>query len=184
MEGSTTYLALDVHGLEYAPTHDANYLMRMILTIIVAFLLQGFVSGLLGDHLAPPDMVYLAALLLAASASPYLGLPLAFALGLLQDLLSAGYPGLHAVGLVCAAYAYYRLSRLVRWDELAGQAVILGGSFVAKWLGILLVAFWLRLGNFNPLTLWSVILPEMLLTLLVAPVVIRLYRHLFPLRSP
>lgn len=157
--------------------------MRIILIVILAFLLQGFVSGLLGDSFTPPDLIYLTTLLLVASVSPYVGLPLAFALGLLQDLLSAGYPGLHAVGLVCAAYAYYRLSRLVHWDELAGQAVILGGSFVAKWLGILLVAFWLRLGNFNPLTLWSVILPEMLLTLLIAPFAIQLYRQLFAVRS-
>ncbi len=157
--------------------------MRMILIIAVAFLLQGFVSGLLGDSYAPPDLIYLAALLLAATVSPYTGLPLAFALGLLQDLLSAGYPGLHAVGLLFAAYAYYRLSRLVHWDELAGQAVILGGSFVAKWLGILLVAFWLRLGNFNPLTLWPVILPEMLLTLLIAPFAIRLYQAFFAVRG-
>lgn len=157
--------------------------MRIILIISLAFLLQGFVSGLLGDNFAPPDLIYLATLLLVASVSPYVGLPLAFALGLLQDLLSAGYPGLHAVGLLFAAYAYYRLSRLVHWNELAGQAVILGGSFVAKWAGILLVAFWLRLGNFNPLTLWSVILPEMLLTLLIAPFVIQLYQRLFVIRS-
>lgn len=157
--------------------------MRIILIISLAFLLQGFVSGLLGDNFAPPDLIYLATLLLVASISPYVGLPLAFALGLLQDLLSAGYPGLHAVGLLFAAYAYYRLSQLVHWNELAGQAVILGGSFVAKWAGILLVAFWLRLGNFNPLTLWSVILPEMLLTLLIAPFVIQLYQRLFVIRS-
>lgn len=157
--------------------------MRIILIIILAFLLQGFVSGLLGDSFAPPDLIYLATLLLVASVSPYVGLPLAFTLGLLQDLLSAGSPGLHAVGLLFAAYAYYRLSRLVHWNELAGQAVILGGSFVAKWVGILLVAFWLRLGNFNPLTLWSVILPEMLLTLLIAPFVIQLYQQRYAIRS-
>jgi len=157
--------------------------MRFIMVIAIAFLLQGFVSGLLGDNLAPPDLIYLATLLLIASISPFVGLPLAFALGLMQDLLSAGYPGLHAVGLLFAAYAYYRLSRLVHWNELAGQIVILGGSFVAKWLGILLVALWLQLGNFNPLTLWSVILPEMLLTLLIAPFAIRFYQQLSVTRS-
>lgn len=157
--------------------------MRIILIVIAAFLLQGFVSGLLGDNFVPPDLIYLATLLLMASVSPYVGLPLAFGVGLLQDLLSAGHPGLHAVGLLFAAYTYYRLSRLVHWDELAGQAVILGGSFAAKWLGILLVALWLGLGSFNPLTLWSVILPEMLLTLLIAPFAIRLYQRLFAVRG-
>lgn len=66
----------------------------------------------------------------------------------------------------------------MHWDELAGQAVILGGSFAAKWLGILLVALWLRLGEFNPLTLWSVIVPEMVLTLIIAPFVLQAYRQL------
>jgi len=153
--------------------------MRLILVIASAFILQGLFSGLLGDTIPPPDLIYLAALLLSASSSPYFGLPLAFLVGLLQDLLSAGYPGLHAVGLLLAAYAYYRLSRLVHWDELAGQMVILGGSFVAKWLGIILVALWLRLGQFNLLNLWSVIVAEMLFTMLVAPLVFRLYRRLY-----
>ncbi len=157
--------------------------MRTILIVILAFVLQGFVSGLLGDDLTPPDLIYLATLLLVASVSPYVGLPLAFGLGILQDLLSAGYPGLHGVGLLFAAYAYYRLARLVHWNELAGQVVILGGSFVAKWAGMLLVAFWLRLGNFNPLTLWTIILPEMLLTLLIAPFVLQLYQQRYAIRS-
>lgn len=154
--------------------------MRVLWVVMLAFLLQSLFSGLLGDNLPPPDFIYLGALFLAARSHPLAGLPLAFALGLLQDLLSAGYPGLHAVGLLFAAYAYYRLSRLVHWEELVGQAVILGGSFVAKWLGILLVAFWLRLEVFNPLTLWPVILPEMLLTLLVAPLFIWLGQRWAP----
>ncbi|WP_027882253.1 rod shape-determining protein MreD [Meiothermus rufus] len=154
--------------------------MRILLTVVLAFFIQGFFSGLLGEYLVPPDLIHLVALLLAARLSPYAGLPLAFALGLLQDLLSAGYPGLHAVGLLFAAYAYYRLSRLVHWEEPVGQAVILGGSFVAKWVGLWLVAFWLRLGYFNPLTLGPVIVPEMLLTFLVAPILIRLYARFFP----
>lgn len=152
--------------------------MRIVLLIVVAFLLQGFVSGLLGETIPPPDLIYLATLGMVASVSPFLGLPLAFVVGLLQDLLSAGYPGLHAVGLLLAAYVYYRLSRLVRWEEIAGQAVILGGSFAAKWLGILLLGLWLRLGQFSPLTLWSVIVPEMLLTLLIAPLLLQVYRQL------
>jgi rod shape-determining protein MreD len=35
------------------------------------------------------------------------------------------------------------------------------------------------MGGFNPLTLWSVIVPEMLLTLLIAPLVLRVYQQLF-----
>ncbi|MDX2005264.1 MAG: rod shape-determining protein MreD [Meiothermus sp.] len=153
--------------------------MRFVLVILLAFLAQGFLSGLLGDALAPPDLIYLGALLLISSVHPLVGLPLAFALGILQDLLSTGYPGLHAVGLLCAAYVFYRLTRVVHWDELAGQLIILGGSFVAKWLGMLLIGLWLRTFELNPLTLWPVILSEFLLTVLLAPFIISLYHGIF-----
>lgn len=153
--------------------------MRTLLLLLLAFLLQSFVSGLLGDSIAPPDFIYIAVLLMVSSSSPFVGLPLAFGAGLVQDLLSAGTPGLHAIGLLFAAYAYYRLSRLVHWGELAGQVVILVGSFIAKWLGYILVAYWLRMSGFNPLTLWSVILPELVLTLLLAPWIVQMYRARF-----
>ena len=153
--------------------------MRIVLLLILAFLLQSLLSGLLGDMITPPDLIYLATLMAVATLSHYAGLPLAFGIGLVQDLLSAGYPGLHAVGLLFAAYAYYRLARLVHWDELAGQIVVLVGSFIAKWAGYLLIAFWLRMGGFNPLTLWPVILSEMALTLLLAPWIIGRYGRFF-----
>ncbi|MCX7740620.1 MAG: rod shape-determining protein MreD [Meiothermus sp.] len=155
-------------------------MLFLIIIILLAFLLQSLVSGLLGDSLVPPDLIYLCALLLAARTPPYAGLPLAFAVGVLQDLLSAGYPGLHGVGLLFAAYGYYRLSRLVHWDEPVGRMVILGGSYLAKWIGLWLVAFWMRLEAFNPLTLWPVILPEMVLTLLAAPFFFGIFRRWKP----
>lgn len=157
--------------------------MRILLLLAVTFIAQSFVSGLLGDSIAPPDLIYIVVLLMVSSTSPFVGLPLAFATGILQDLLSAGTPGLHAIGLLFAAYAYYRLSRLAHWGELAGQVVILVGSFIAKWLGYMLVAYWLKMGGFNPLTLWSVILPEMLLTLLLAPWMVQVYRQRFRVRN-
>ena len=153
--------------------------MRFILIILLAFLSQGFLSGVVGDALSPPDLIYLATLLLISSVSPLVGLPLAFVIGILQDLLSTGSPGLHAVGLVFATYAYYRLARVVHWDEFAGQIIILSGSFAAKWLGMSLIGFWLRLNEFNPLTLWPVILSEFVLTAILAPFLISLYQSIF-----
>ena len=153
--------------------------MRFVPIILLAFLAQSFLSGLLGDAIAAPDLIYLATLLLISSVSPLLGLPSAFLIGIGQDLLSSGYPGLHAVGLVCAAYVYYRLARVVHWDELAGQIIILSGSFVAKWLGMLLIGLWLRMFELNPLTLWPVILSEFAFTAIIAPFVISLYHGIF-----
>jgi len=157
--------------------------MQILLLLAIAFLLQGFVSGLLGDTIAPPDFIYIAVLLLTSRASPFVGLPLVFITGIIQDLLSAGTPGLHATGLLFAAYTYYRLSRLVHWSEPAGQIVILVGSFLAKWLGYMVIAYWLKMGGFNPLTLWSVILPEMVLTLLLAPWIVQAYRRVIGVRN-
>lgn len=157
--------------------------MQIVILLLLALLGQAFVDGLLGNLIASPDLIYLATLLSVASLPPYIGLPLAFAFGLLQDLLSAGYPGVHAVGLLFAAYAYYRLARLVHWNELAGQLVILLGSFLAKWLGLILMAFWLRQSSFNPLTLWPVMLSELVLTLLLWPVIIQSYQRMFGIRS-
>jgi rod shape-determining protein MreD len=124
--------------------------MRILVVVLLAFLCQGFISGILGTLLAPPDLVYLGALLVVSSLPLYLGLPVAFAIGLLQDLLSAGHLGIHAVGLLCAAYAYYRIAKLVHSTEPAGQILIVLGSFVAKWLGIFAMGFWLRISSFNP----------------------------------
>lgn len=153
--------------------------MQPLILLLLALLGQAFFDGLLGNNLSSPDLIYLATLMSIANLSPFVGLPIAFLFGLVQDMLSTGYPGIHAVGLVCATYAYYRLARLVHWNELAGQLVILGGSFLAKWVGVILVAFWLRQSSFNPLTLWPVILSELVLTLLVGPFLIQTYQRMF-----
>jgi len=43
----------------------------------------------------------------------------------------------------------------------------------------LLIAFWLKLGSFNPLTLWPVMLSEMVLTVLLGLPIIARYGRLF-----
>ncbi|RIH81423.1 rod shape-determining protein MreD [Calidithermus terrae] len=143
--------------------------MRAAILILVTFLLQGLISGLMPAEVAPPDLPFLAALALAGFYPLYVGLPLAFVIGILQDLLSAGYPGLHTVGLLCGVYVYYRLSRSFHSDELLGQITILGGSFLAKWLGYALVGYWLRGGPFAFAALTGVFVSEILLTLGLAP---------------
>ncbi|GGM91452.1 rod shape-determining protein MreD [Thermus composti] len=115
---------------------------------LLALLLALFLSGLLGalwpQGLMGPDLFLVLTLLLVQGRPYYLGLPLAFALGLLQDLLGFGLLGLHATGLLLAAYAYGAASRrLAAWE--AGQAGAFAFAFGAKWLGYFLVAYWLRL---------------------------------------
>ncbi len=143
--------------------------MKAILLTFFTIILQTLISGLLPDRLSPPDLWFLLVLALASRQNPYLGLASAFALGLLQDLSSAGYLGFHALGLVSAAYAFYGLRRWLRWEEPPAKAVILFLAFLAKWGGYLLLVYWLRYATLPPSTWLSVFLPEMLLTLALAP---------------
>lgn len=157
--------------------------MRIALLILLTFILQGVASGLFVTPLVPPDLPYLAALGIAASSTPYLGLTLAFAIGLLNDLLSGGQLGFHAVGLLFAAYTFYRLTRAFHWDEAAGAALIYVGTFLAKWAGYLLMVYWLRSTGIN----WSGILMvmgiELVVTGLFAIPFLRVFRSSLGVRS-
>lgn len=150
--------------------------MRLLLLVLAMFTAQGIVTGLLPENLAPPDLIFLLAILVSAVSSPYIGLSSAFALGLVQDLHSAGLPGFHATGLLFAALVFYRLSPLFNLHESPGQAAILSGAFLAKWLGYLLVAYWLRNPLLNPLLLGWVFVGELVFTLVMGPWVLRLGR--------
>lgn len=142
--------------------------------VLLAVGLQGLFSGVLPDFLPPPDLMFLLALALAATLNPFAGLVAAFGVGLLQDLLSAGFLGLHGVGLLCAVYVFERLSLTFRWDEPLGRVTVLLGCFAAKWLGYLVVSYWLRAEPFGVGAVVGVLLPELALTLLLAPLFLRL----------
>ncbi|PZA06741.1 MULTISPECIES: rod shape-determining protein MreD [unclassified Meiothermus] len=150
--------------------------MRPILLLALTFLLQSLISGLLPDWLSPPDLPFLAVLAIAARVSPYTGLILAFAVGLLMDLSAAGYPGFGPMGYLLGTYVFYRLSRTFHWDEPLGQYAVLIGSLLTKWLGYLLMVYWLRGEPFGFLSIASVFASEGILTLLVAPFFLRLAR--------
>jgi rod shape-determining protein MreD len=150
--------------------------MRPILLLVCAFLLQSLISGLLPGWASPPDLPFLATLAIAARVSPYAGLVIAFAVGLLMDLSAAGYPGLNVLGYLLGIYVFYRLSRAFHWDEPLGQYAVLIGSLLTKWLGYLLMVYWLRGEPFGFLSIAPVFASEALLTLLVAPFFLRLAR--------
>ena len=90
--------------------------------------------------LVTPFLLGLGLILLAL-----LGLALAFLVGLLQDLLGFGLLGLHAVGLLLAAYAYYGAARYLDLRSPAGALAAFALAFLGKWFGYFLVAYWLRL---------------------------------------
>lgn len=150
--------------------------MRPVLLLAFTFLLQSLISGLLPGWLSPPDLPFLATLAIAARVSPYAGLVIAFAVGLLMDLSAAGYPGLNVVGYLLGTYVFYRFSRAFHWDEPLGQFAVLVGSLLTKWLGYLLMVYWLRGEPFGFLSIIPVFVSEGILSLLVAPFFLRLAR--------
>ncbi len=146
--------------------------MRLIIPFFLTFMAQSLLSGLFGQTITPPDLVFLFVMMVVSTNTAFFGLPVAFASGLWLDLVSSGTLGLHAMGTLFAAYAFYRLSKVFHWHEFAGQLLILAGCFLAKWVGILLVATWLGIGAFEIHNVWKILLPEMALTLLVAPLLV------------
>jgi len=143
--------------------------MNALLLTLFSLILQSLVSGLLPDWLSPPDFWFLLAVVLASRQNPYLGLATAFGLGLLQDLTSAGYLGFHALGLVSAAYVFYGMRGLLHWEEPVARLVVLLLAFVAKWGGYLILVYWMRYTTLPPSTWLGVFLPELILTMLLAP---------------
>ncbi|GLV47051.1 hypothetical protein TJA_02270 [Thermus sp. LT1-2-5] len=119
------------------------------MTALLALFLTLFLAGLLGavwpQGLMAPDLFLVLALWYAWGRPYYLGLPAAFLLGLLQDLLGFGLLGLHATGLLFAAYAFYAASRRLVAGEALGALFAFLWAFLAKWFGYFLVAYWLRL---------------------------------------
>ena len=118
--------------------------MALVYLVLLLFL-SGLLQALLPEGWPAPDLFLVYALWLAASRPPLLGLALAFLVGLLQDLLGFGLLGLHAVGLLLAAYAYYGAARYLDLRSPAGALAAFALAFLGKWFGYVLVAYWLRL---------------------------------------
>jgi rod shape-determining protein MreD len=119
--------------------------MKPFLALLLTLFLAGFLAALWPEGVMAPDLFLVLALWYAAGRPYYLGLPAAFFLGLLQDLLGFGLLGLHGVGLTLAAYAYYAASRRLASEESLPALAAFLWAFAAKWLGYFLVAYWLRL---------------------------------------
>ncbi|TBH21736.1 rod shape-determining protein MreD [Thermus thermamylovorans] len=137
--------------------------MKAPLALLLTLFLAGLLGALWPQGLMAPDLFLVLALWYAHGRPYYLGLPMAFLLGLLQDLLGFGLLGLHAVGLLSGAYAFYAAGERLAARETPGVLLAFLAAFAAKWAGYFLVAYWLRL-DLPPLLLGDILL-EGLLTL-------------------
>lgn len=120
---------------------------------------------------AQPDLILLAALTLAARMRPSWGLLLGYALGMLQDIAGHGMLGFHAAGAAAGVYAGYVVRRLLSTETWLNQLIVVALALSAKWLVFLALAYWTRLPLITSGTWVNVVLPELLTTLLLAPVV-------------
>ncbi|MGC8875830.1 rod shape-determining protein MreD [Thermus sp.] len=141
---------------------------------LLTLFLSGLLSALWPQGAMAPDLFLVLALWYAARRPFYLGLPAAFSLGLLQDLLGYGLLGLHAVGLTLATYAFYAAGRRLSPEGYLPRLFAFFWAFLAKWLGYFLVAYWLRL-DLPPLVLGDLLL-EGLFTLPLYLLALRLGR--------
>ncbi|MDM7324259.1 MAG: rod shape-determining protein MreD [Thermus sp.] len=150
----------------------------MGILLLIALFLTGLLGALWPQGLMAPDLFLVVALAYSRLLPYYLGLPWAFFLGLVQDLLGYGLFGLHAVGLLSASYAFYAARRRLTTGEAFGVLVAFLWAFSAKWMGYFLVAYWLRL-ELPPL--WALdLLLEGLFTL---PLFLLAWRFLPPGRA-
>lgn len=130
--------------------------MKALFALLLTLFLAGLLGALWPQGLMAPDLFLALALGYAHGRPYYLGLPAAFLLGLLQDLLGFGLLGLHAVGLLSAAYAFYATGQRLA-QEVPGALFAFLAAFLAKWAGYFLVAYWLRL-ELPPLLLGDILL--------------------------
>lgn len=119
--------------------------MKAFLSLLLTLFASGLLGALWPQGWMAPDLFLVLALGYARTWPYYLGLPAAFLLGLLQDLLGYGLLGVHAVGLSSASYAFYAASRRLAATESPGALLAFLWAFLAKWAGYFLVAYWLRL---------------------------------------
>jgi rod shape-determining protein MreD len=120
--------------------------MRLLAYFILAYVTLGLQLGLghyanLGG--AAPNLVLLAAIFVAANAPRDAALPGAFCLGLMQDLLGLGPPGLYAVAYGLVALVVLRTQHSVYRDHSLTHlsVTLIAGLIVAC---VVMVHGWIR----------------------------------------
>lgn len=144
--------------------------MKPIIFIFVVWGLQGALYVLV-PTITPPDLFLLAALTLASRVRPMWGLGLGYVIGLLQDALGAGAFGFHAAGLAAAVIVGFTVRRFLSTETSFNQALVVLTAMFSKWFVFIVFNYWTRKGFISGDSIWKVMIPEIITTLVVAPFV-------------
>jgi rod shape-determining protein MreD len=137
------------------------------------FLVWGLQGALyvLVPAITPPDLFLLATLTLASRVRPMWGLGLGYTIGLLQDAIGAGAFGFHAAGLAAAVIVGYAVRRFLSTETSFNQALVVLTAMLSKWFIFIVFNYWTRKGFITGDSIFKVMIPEIITTLVVAPFV-------------
>ena|SRR5690606_12672117 len=146
--------------------------MRLVLFYLVLVVSQGFLSALLAP-VPGPDLFLLAVLSLLWRIQPWQLVVLAYAVGMLQDLIGQGVLGMHAIALAAAALSASLVRAQLTNSGVLERMLVVFIAVVGKWVVIAALMAWLVGGPISFSALGAVAAVEGALTvaagLLVLP---------------
>ena len=116
--------------------------MRLVLFYLVLLVSQGFLSALFAP-IPAPDLFLLAALTLLWRIQPWQLVLVAYAIGMLQDLIGQGVLGMHALGLAGAALAATFVRAQLTNSGALERLLVVFVAVVGKWVVLALLFGWL-----------------------------------------
>lgn len=146
--------------------------MRLVLFYLVLLVSQGFISALLAP-VPGPDLFLLAVLSLLWRIQPWQLVILAYAVGMLQDLVGQGVLGMHALALAGAALSASLVRAQLTNSGVLERMLVVFIAVLGKWAVIAVLMAWLTGGPISFSTVGAVAVVEGALTvaagLLVLP---------------
>ncbi len=122
--------------------------MRLVLFYLVLLVSQGFLSALFAP-IPAPDLFLLAALTLLWRIQPWQLVIVAYAIGMLQDLIGQGVLGMHALGLAGGALAATFVRAQLTNSGALERLLVVFVAVVGKWAVLTLLFGWLVGGPFS-----------------------------------
>lgn len=117
--------------------------MPLFLFYLLLLILQGFLAALFSPS-PVPDLFIIMVLSLGWRLPRWQFILLAYAIGLLQDMMGYGNLGLHALGLASAAFVVSLLRLLLHQRYIVEQLLMVVAALLTKWLAFTLLMFWLE----------------------------------------
>ena len=110
--------------------YDCGEPVRFVLYFLLLIVLQGGLGALIPQNLGGPNLFLLTAVALALRLNPVPSLLVAYAIGLVQDVLGHGYFGLHAAGLAGGVLLLHGLRGLLMSTPALREGVGLGMALI------------------------------------------------------